>query len=92
MSLRRAWLTYTFGRLALFVVSAVLIWGASGLAGHQISGLALLLAALIVSSVLALALLRGQREAFAHAIQSSREEKAAAAAARRARLDDSPPA
>ena len=90
--MRRAWVTYTFGRVGLFVVSALLIWGVSGLAGHEVNGMPLLLAALILSSVLALALLRGQREAFATAIQSSREEKAAQAAARRARLDDTPPA
>ena len=89
--MRRAWLTYTLGRVGLFVLSALLLWGVSGLLGHALHGLPLLLAALLLSSVLALALLRGQREAFATAIQASREARTTEAAARRARLDDAPP-
>ena len=90
--MRRAWLTYTFGRLGLFVLSTVIIWGGSGLLGHAVNGMPLLLGALILSSVLAFALLRGQREAFAQAIQASRAAKAETLAARRARLDDTPQA
>jgi len=91
MSTRRAWLTYTLGRVGLFVLSVVLLWGASGLLGHPLDGLPLLLAALLLSSVLAFALLKAQREAFAASLHAGREARAATAAARRARLDDAPP-
>ena len=89
--MRRAWLTYTLGRLGLFVLAVLLLWGGSGLLGHALTGLPLLLAGLIVSSVLAFALLRGQREAFAAALEAHRRERTEAVAARRARLDDAPP-
>jgi hypothetical protein len=88
MSLRRAWLTYTLGRLGLFALVAVIAWGASGLLGHELNGLPLLLVALLGSSVLALVLLREQRDRFGQALAESRAAKAAAVAAQRARLDE----
>ena len=90
--MRRAWLTYTLGRLGLFVLVAVIAWGASGLLGHELNGMPLLLVALIGSSVLALVLLRDQRNRFGEALAQGRAAKAEQIAARRARLDDSPPA
>jgi hypothetical protein len=92
MSLRRAFAVYTLGRFGLLVLVAVIVWGASGLLGHEVNGLPLLLLALLGSSVLTLVLLREQRDRFAQALATSRAEKAQALAARRARLDDSPPA
>ena len=90
MSLRRAFLTYTLGRLGLFVLVAVIAWGASGLLGNQLNGMPLLLLALIGSSVLALLLLRAQRDRFGQALALQRAAKAEDIAARRARLDDTP--
>jgi hypothetical protein len=92
MSLRRAFLLYTLGRLGLLVLVAVIAWGTSGLLGDQLNGLPLLLIALLGSSVLAVFVLRGQRDRFAEAVAASRSDKAAALAARQARLDESPPA
>ncbi|MFN2536979.1 MAG: DUF4229 domain-containing protein [Mycobacteriales bacterium] len=91
MSLRRAFLTYTLGRLGLLVLVAVIVWGASGLLGEPVNGLALLLLALLGSSVLALLLLRAQRDRFGEALAAERAAKAQNLAARRARLDDAPP-
>ena len=88
--MRRAWLVYTLGRLGLFGLSAIIVWGGAGLLGHDVNGAELLLGGLLLSSVLALVLLRGQRDAFAAALQARRDEKAETAAARRARLDDTP--
>jgi hypothetical protein len=92
MSLRRAFLTYTLGRLGLFVLVAVIVWGASGLLGNQLNGMPLLLLSLIGSSVLALLLLRAQRDRFGQALALQRAAKAEDVAARRARLDDTPSA
>ena len=92
MSLRRAFLAYTLGRLGLLLLVAVIVWGASGLLGHAVNGLPLLLAALLGSSLLTLVLLRDQRDRFAEALAAERATKAQAQAARRARLDDAPPA
>jgi O-antigen ligase len=92
MSLRRAFLAYTLGRLGLLVLVAVIVWGASGLLGHEINGLPLLLLALLGSSVLTLVLLREQRNRFAEALAAGRAAKERTLAERRARLDDSPPA
>ncbi|MDX6218917.1 MAG: hypothetical protein QOJ48_598 [Frankiales bacterium] len=90
MSLRRAFLAYTLGRFGLFFLVAVIVWGASGLIGSQVNGLTLLLLALIGSSVLALFVLRRQRDRFGEAIAADRVAKAEAQAARRARLNDGP--
>jgi cation transporter-like permease len=90
VSLRRAFLTYTLGRLGLFLLVAVIVWGASGLLGSQVNGLTLLLLALIGSSVLAVFVLRGQRDRFGQAIAADRAAKAEVQAARRARLNDGP--
>jgi hypothetical protein len=92
MSLRRAWLTYTLGRLGLFVLVALLAWGAAGLLGHPLDGMPLLLVALIGSALLSMVLLRAQRDRFGQALAEGRAAKAAEQAARRARLDDAPEA
>jgi len=90
MSLRRAFLAYTLGRLGLFVLIAIIVWGASGLLGHQVNGLPLLLLGLLGSSVLALFVLRDQRDRFAVALADRRAARAEVIAARRARLEDGP--
>ena len=87
MSLRRAFLTYTLGRIGLFLLVSMLVWGASGLLGHQANGLTLLLAGALGSSLLAVFLLRDQRAAFSEAIAADRSRKAAALEAQRAPLD-----
>jgi hypothetical protein len=87
-SLRKAAVLFTFGRIGLFGLVAIIVWGASGLAGHQVNGLPLLLAAALGSSLLAFVLLRDQRDRFSQAIADSRDAKTAELAARRARLDD----
>ena len=87
MSLRRAFLTYTLGRLGLFVLVAVIAWAGSGLLGHEINGLPLLLVAALGSTALSFVLLRPQRDRFSEAITADRAAKAAALAERRARLD-----
>jgi hypothetical protein len=71
---------------------AVIAWGASGLLGHPLNGMPLLLVALIGSAVLALILLRDQRDRFGQALAEGRAAKAQTAAERRARLDDAPDA
>lgn len=86
--LRRAALFYTAGRSGLFLIVAVLIWSATGLAGHQLNGLPLLLAALLVSSIGGLFLFSRQREQFAQALAVKRAAKVEQIAHRRARLDD----
>ena len=91
MSLRRAFVTYTLGRIGLLVLVAIIVWGATGLLGEPVNGLPLLLLALIGSSVLALFLLRAQRDRFGQALAADRAAKAETAAARRGRLDDAPP-
>ncbi len=86
MSLRRAFLVYTLGRVGLFVVVALLVWSGFGLTGTSINGMPLLLISLIGSSVLALVLLRDQRDRFGQALADKRAQKAAEVAARQARL------
>lgn len=90
MSVRRTFLAYTLGRLGLLVLVAVIVWGASGLLGHQLNGLPLLLLALLGSSVLALLVLREQRDRFSAALAADRAARAEAGAARRQRLEDGP--
>jgi hypothetical protein len=91
MSLRRAAVVYTLGRFGLFVVVALLVWSATGAAGHQLNGIPLLLAALLGSSVVALYVLRAQRERFAEALAAKRDAKTEQIAQRRARLEDDGP-
>lgn len=80
-------LTYTLGRFALFALSALLLWSGAGVVGLRFNGLPLLLAALLVSSLLSLSLLKRQREAFADSLVVKRDAKTAQIAARRARLE-----
>lgn len=87
MSLRRAFVTYTLGRLGLFLLTALLIFSGFGLAGSSINGAPLVLLALIGSSILSFVLLRDQRDRFAQALAEQRAAKTAAVEARRARLD-----
>jgi hypothetical protein len=86
-SLRRVAVLYSLGRLGLFVLFALLIWSGSGLAGHALNGIPLLLAALLTSSLAGLFLLGRQRDAFAEALAAKRDAKTEALARRRARLD-----
>lgn len=80
--LRRAWLTYSALRLVVFVGTAGLLVVALRLTGYP-----LLLAALLVSSILSLLVLRPQRSALVAAQLAHRERKAGDRAANRARLD-----
>ena len=84
----KAALLYTGGRFVLFALSALLLWSGAGLAGVHFNGLPLLLAALLVSSVLSLFLLRDQRERFAGHLEAKRAAKVEEIAARRARLEE----
>jgi hypothetical protein len=86
-SLRKAAVVYTLGRFGLFILFALLIWSGSGLIGHVLNGIPLLLAALLVSSIAGLFLLSRQRNAFAEALAAKRDAKTEQIARRRARLD-----
>jgi hypothetical protein len=80
---RRAWLTYTALRLGVFAVTVgvLLVLGARGFL--------LLLAALLISSIASLVVLRRQRVALVAAQLAHRERRAADRAAARARIDQS---
>jgi hypothetical protein len=80
----RAFLVYSGLRLALLLVSyGVLV--ALGLDGLLAVG-----AAVLLSALLSLVLLRRQRDAFTDASIARADQRRAAREARRARLDDSP--
>ena len=81
---------YSLGRLGLFVSSSLLLWSASGALGFRFNGLPLLLAALLLSSLLSLVLLKRQRAALAEALAASRAGKVAQLAERHARLKVDP--
>lgn len=83
----KAAVVYSLGRLGLFALVAVALWGGAGLAGLRLNGLPLLLASLLLSSVASLFLLARQREQFSQALVAKRADKAAQIAARRARLE-----
>ncbi len=87
-SVRRTALFFSLGRLGLFVVSAILIWSATGAAGHALNGFPLLFAALIVSSVAGIFVFSRQRQQFAQALADKRAARIAEITRRRARLDD----
>lgn len=87
--MRRAALIYSLGRFALFLLVAVLTWAVSGLLGHQLNGLPLLLLAALVSSALGYVVFARQRRQLAEALAAQRETKAQQLAERRARLDES---
>ena len=84
VDVRRAWLTYTALRLLVFLGTAGLL-----VVALDLNGFPLLLAALLVSSILSLLVLRRQRTALVAAQLARREDRAADRAARRARLDGS---
>ncbi len=86
--MRRAVLLYTLGRFGLFAVVAVILWGASGIAGHQLNGLPLLLAAALLSSGLGYVLFASQRRALAEALDGQRQAKTQQVAERRARIEN----
>jgi O-antigen ligase len=86
--MRRIALLYTLGRFGLFVVLVLLVWGASGLVGHQLKGLPLLLVAALLSSLLGYVLFSRQRQALAQALDAKRQERAAEIARQRARLEN----
>lgn len=84
----RSALLYTGGRFVLFALCALLLWSGAGALGWSFNGLPLLLAALLVSSVLSLFLLRDQRDRFAGHLEARRAAKVEEIAARRARLEE----
>jgi hypothetical protein len=86
--LGRAAVVFSLGRLGLFVVSAILIWSATGAAGHSLNGFPLLFAALVLSSIAGVFLFSRQRRQFAQALADKRAARIAAITQRRARLDD----
>ena len=81
---------YTLGRFGLFVSCTLLLWSAAGAMGFDFNGLPLLLAALLLSSFLSLALLKRQRAALAESLAASREAKVAQLTERQARLKVDP--
>lgn len=86
-SLRKAALTYSLGRIGLFVLAALLIWTGSGAFGHQLNGLPLLLASLLLSAVGSLFVFSRQRQQLAETLAAKRDAKAEQVARRRARLE-----
>ena len=80
----RAFLVYSGLRLALLLVS-YLVLVALGLQGLLAVG-----AAVLMSALLSLVLLRRQRDAFTDASMARADQRRADREARRARLDDSP--
>jgi hypothetical protein len=88
--MRKAALLYTLGRFGLFALLAVVVWGASGLLGHQLNGLPLLLVAALLSSVLGYVLFARQRQALAEALDAKRRSRSAEIAQQRARLENEP--
>jgi hypothetical protein len=80
-SARRAWLVYTALRLLVFVGTA----GVLILLG--LNGFPLLLAALLISSVVSLLVLKPQRTAAVDAALARREQRSAERESARARLD-----
>jgi hypothetical protein len=88
--MRRAALFYTFGRFGLFAILVVIVWGASGLLGHELTGLPLLAVAALLSSLLGFVLFARQRQALAEALDAKRRARAAEVAHQRARLENEP--
>lgn len=86
--MRKAALQYTLGRFGLFFLIAIVLWGGSGLLGHSLNGLTLLLVAALVSSALGYVIFAPQRRALAEAIDGQRHAKAEQAAQRRARIEN----
>ena len=86
--MRKAALVYTLGRFGLFFLVAIVLWGGSGLAGHGLNGLPLLLLAALISSAVGYVLFAPQRRALAEALDGQRRVKAEQATERRARLDN----
>ena len=86
--MRRAALLYTLGRFGLFGIIAVILWGASGIADHQLNGLPLLLAAALLSSALGYVVFARQRQALAEALDGQRQAKTQQVAERRARIEN----
>jgi len=86
--MKKAALVYTFGRFGLFFLVVVILWGASGLLGHTLNGLPLLLAAALISSAIGYVVFAPQRRALAEAIDGQRQAKAEQSAARRARIEN----
>jgi hypothetical protein len=88
--MRKAALVYTLGRFGLFALLAVVVWGASGVLGHQLNGLPLLLVAAVLSSVLGFFLFSRQRQALGEALETKRQVREAQVAQQRARLENEP--
>jgi hypothetical protein len=86
--MRRPFLIYTAGRFGLFLILAVILWGASGLTGHELNGLPLLLVAALISSAIGYVLFAPQRRALAEALDGQRQDRARQDAERRARIEN----
>lgn len=86
--MRKEAVLYTLGRVGFFLIVALLVFAVTGLLGHQLNGLPLLLVALLLSSIGSLWLLRGQRQKLATAMAEAREARTAELARRRARLEN----
>jgi hypothetical protein len=68
----RAAAVYTAARFGLFLLFALLIWSAAGLAGYDVNGFLLLILALLASSVAGYLLLGVPREKLAIALAERR--------------------
>ena len=86
--MRKAALVYTFGRFGLFLLVAIILWGGSGVTGHSLNGLPLLLVSALVSSALGFVLFARQRRELAEALDGKRQDKAQQIAERRARIEN----
>lgn len=86
--MRRAALVYGVGRIGLFLVVALLLWGIADLAGRDLNGLPLALAAALISSAVGYVVFAPQRRELAESLQAQREAKSEQIAQRRARLEN----
>jgi hypothetical protein len=86
--MRKAALLYGLARVGLFLLAAVLVWSVSGLLGHQLNGLPLVLVAALLSSLVGYVVFAPQRRHLAEAMEGARAAKAAQIAERRARLEN----
>lgn len=86
--MRKAALIYSVGRIGMFLLTALLVFSVSGLLGHELNGLPLVLPAALISSVLGYVIFAPQRRQLAEAVESARAAKTAQIAERRARLEN----
>ncbi len=89
--MKRAAGLYALGRFGLFLLVALLLWLGAKAFGAELNGLALLLVAFAVSSLIGYWLFGRQRQLLADEVDAHRKAKAERVAARRARLDEDSP-